>query len=133
MQNRYCETGERPLALGGVESSQFAADASRRAIASERALSAEPVAAPGPLHRGTPTSGSIGAIGRASVNGLLVSSGRLPPMILVSFDIDGTLEVGDPPGPLTLDMVRLAKSSGWVIGSASDRTVAEQEKMWDKA
>jgi len=54
-------------------------------------------------------------------------------MILVSFDIDGTLETGDPPGPLTLDMVRLAKSSGWVIGSASDRTVSEQEKMWQSA
>jgi hypothetical protein len=54
-------------------------------------------------------------------------------MILVSFDIDGTLETGDPPGPLTLEMVRLAQSSGYVIGSASDRTVAEQEQMWKRA
>ena len=27
-------------------------------------------------------------------------------MILVSFDIDGTLEVGDPPGPIELALVR---------------------------
>ena len=30
-------------------------------------------------------------------------------VILISFDIDGTLEVGDPPGVLTMDMVRLAQ------------------------
>jgi hypothetical protein len=28
---------------------------------------------------------------------------------LISFDIDGTLEVGDPPGSLTMAMVRRAK------------------------
>ena len=27
--------------------------------------------------------------------------------ILISFDIDGTLEVGDPPGPLTMAMVKV--------------------------
>ena len=52
-------------------------------------------------------------------------------MILVSFDIDGTLETGDPPGPITLDMVREAKARGYVIGSASDRTVAFQRRMWE--
>ncbi|HEY2331179.1 MAG TPA: HAD family hydrolase [Acidimicrobiales bacterium] len=51
-------------------------------------------------------------------------------MILVSFDIDGTLETGDPPGPVTLDLVRRAKALGYVIGSSSDRTVAFQRKMW---
>ncbi|MGD9797954.1 MAG: HAD family hydrolase [Acidimicrobiia bacterium] len=51
-------------------------------------------------------------------------------MILVSFDIDGTLETGDPPGPVTLEMVRRAKSLGYVIGSSSDRTVAFQRTMW---
>ena len=54
-------------------------------------------------------------------------------MILVSFDIDGTLETGEPPGPLALDLVRLAKARGHVIGSASDRTVAHQQRMWDDA
>ena len=31
---------------------------------------------------------------------------------LISFDIDGTLEVGDPPGIITMDMVRRTQSAG---------------------
>jgi hypothetical protein len=50
--------------------------------------------------------------------------------LLVSFDIDGTLEMGDPPGPLTAAFVRLAQSSGCLIGSGSDRTLREQSEMW---
>jgi hypothetical protein len=50
----------------------------------------------------------------------------------VSFDIDGTLETGDPPGPVTLDLVRRARELGYTIGSASDRTVAYQRKMWEE-
>ena len=53
-------------------------------------------------------------------------------MILVSFDIDGTLEAGDPPGPITMDTVRRAKELGYVIGSASDRTLREQREMWER-
>src|SRR5690606_20995354 len=49
---------------------------------------------------------------------------------LVSFDIDGTLETGDPPGPVSMDLVRRAHSLGYVIGSASDRTVGFQRSMW---
>ncbi len=49
---------------------------------------------------------------------------------LISFDIDGTLEVGDPPGCITLDMVRAAKASGCIIGSCSDRTVSNQQRIW---
>ena len=33
--------------------------------------------------------------------------------ILISFDIDGTLEVGDPPGILTMAMVRRAQKRGF--------------------
>ena len=33
--------------------------------------------------------------------------------ILISFDIDGTLEVGDPPGILTMEMVRSAQQKGF--------------------
>jgi hypothetical protein len=50
--------------------------------------------------------------------------------VVVSFDIDGTLESGDPPGPLTLALVRQAQGRGWVIGSCSDRTLREQREMW---
>jgi hypothetical protein len=49
---------------------------------------------------------------------------------LISFDIDGTLEVGDPPGIVTLHMVRQAKNLGYVIGSCSDRTISFQQKLW---
>ena len=52
-------------------------------------------------------------------------------MILISFDIDGTLEMGDPPGPIPLALVRLAKERGYVIGSASDRTLLDQQRLWD--
>ena len=40
--------------------------------------------------------------------------------ILVSFDIDGTLEVGDPPGAVTMDMIRTARKKGFLTGSCSD-------------
>jgi hypothetical protein len=53
--------------------------------------------------------------------------------MLVSFDIDGTLEMGDPPGPLTADFVRRTQQSGSLIGSCSDRTIREQSAMWDAA
>ena len=49
---------------------------------------------------------------------------------LISFDIDGTLEVGDPPGCITLDMVRAAKAKGYIVGSCSDRVVGNQQRIW---
>ncbi len=49
---------------------------------------------------------------------------------LISFDIDGTLEVGDPPGGITMDMVRQVQTLGYLIGSCSDRTVTEQRRIW---
>ena len=51
---------------------------------------------------------------------------------LVSFDIDGTLEVGDPPGIVTVSMVRSARDRGYVIGSGSDRPVAYQQLVWER-
>ncbi len=53
--------------------------------------------------------------------------------ILLSFDIDGTLETGDPPGPVTLDMVRKARDMGFIIGSASDRSISSQTAMWERS
>lgn len=49
---------------------------------------------------------------------------------LISFDIDGTLEVGDPPGEITMDLVRLAQQLGYLIGSCSDRTLSAQQRIW---
>ena len=53
-------------------------------------------------------------------------------VILISFDIDGTLEVGDPPGVLTMDMVRRAQEKGFLIGSCSDRTLSGQRALWEQ-
>jgi len=50
---------------------------------------------------------------------------------LISFDIDGTLEVGDPPGLITMDMVRQAKHLGCLIGSCSDRPLSDQRRIWE--
>ena len=51
---------------------------------------------------------------------------------LISFDIDGTLEVGEPPGSVTMDMVREAKRVGYLIGSCSDRTISSQQRIWEE-
>ena len=50
---------------------------------------------------------------------------------LISFDIDGTLEVGDPPGIITIARVREALALGYIIGSCSDRPVSSQQRMWE--
>ncbi len=52
--------------------------------------------------------------------------------VLVSFDIDGTLEAGDPPGPITMSMVRKARDHGCIIGSSSDRPLPVQQAIWDR-
>jgi hypothetical protein len=49
---------------------------------------------------------------------------------LVSFDIDGTLEVGEPPGIITASMVRQAQQRGYLIGSCSDRPLGYQRQLW---
>ena len=51
---------------------------------------------------------------------------------LISFDIDGTLEAGDPPGRITMAMVRRAIELGYIVGSASDRTIPVQKSIWEK-
>ena len=49
---------------------------------------------------------------------------------LISFDIDGTLEVGQPPGSVTMEMVRKVQALGYRVGSCSDRTISEQQRIW---
>ncbi|PYM89531.1 MAG: hypothetical protein DME08_25025 [Candidatus Rokuibacteriota bacterium] len=51
---------------------------------------------------------------------------------LVSFDIDGTLEIGEPPGIVSIAMVRQAKQRGYLIGSCSDRPIRYQQDMWQR-
>lgn len=52
-------------------------------------------------------------------------------MVVVSFDIDGTLEVGDPAGPIGLTVVRRAIDLGYVVGSASDRVKSDQRSIFE--
>ncbi len=52
---------------------------------------------------------------------------------LISLDIDGTMEFGDPPGKVTVEWVRQALEQGHVVGSSSDRPVAEQRGLWQKS
>ena len=54
----------------------------------------------------------------------------MPP--LISFDIDGTLEVGEPPGLISVAMLRQVKRLGYLIGSCSDRPISYQERMWEQ-
>jgi hypothetical protein len=53
-------------------------------------------------------------------------------LTLVSFDIDGTLEVGEPPGIVSIALVRHAQQLGYVIGSCSDRPIGYQQAMWQR-
>jgi hypothetical protein len=61
----------------------------------------------------------------------LANPGSAGVVKLISFDIDGTLEVGDPPGLITMDMVRAIKALGYVIGSGSDRPLSSQRHLWE--
>jgi hypothetical protein len=49
---------------------------------------------------------------------------------LVSFDIDGTLECGQPPGVVPLALVQTAKRLGYLVGSCSDRPIVYQQALW---
>ena len=51
-------------------------------------------------------------------------------MMLISFDIDGTMSFGDPPGPVPVSFVQAAIAAGHVVGSASDRTGSAQDGLW---
>ena len=50
---------------------------------------------------------------------------------VVSFDIDGTMQFGNPPGPVTVELARILRDLGHVVGSASDRTRSDQAALWD--
>ncbi|MDA1096373.1 MAG: hypothetical protein O3B84_03850, partial [Chloroflexi bacterium] len=51
-------------------------------------------------------------------------------MWLITFDIDGTMEFGDPNGILTREHVRYFRARGALIGSASDRPETTQWMLW---
>jgi hypothetical protein len=69
-----------------------------------------------PLHDGVPS---------------LADPGSTRVVKRISFDIDGTLEVGDPPGLVTMDMVRAIKALGYVIGRGSNHPLGSQRHLWE--
>lgn len=54
-------------------------------------------------------------------------------LVVVSLDVDGTMEFGDPPGPVPVGAVELLVAAGHVVGCASDRTRLDQEQTWAAA
>src|SRR6266849_1280216 len=63
---------------------------------------------------------------------MLVVIGIQTMVTLVSFDIDGTLEVGDPPGIVSIALVKTAKRLGHLVGSCSDRPISHQQSLWER-
>src|SRR5262249_53801898 len=53
--------------------------------------------------------------------------------LVISLDLDGTLEFGDPPGAIAPALVRALQEAAFVVGSASDRTVLDQSRLWQRA
>jgi hypothetical protein len=53
-------------------------------------------------------------------------------VIVVSFDIDGTLEIGQPPGIVPISLVRRVQQLGYLVGSCSDRPISYQRAMWER-
>ncbi|MQC17229.1 MAG: hypothetical protein DWG82_03205 [Chloroflexi bacterium] len=51
---------------------------------------------------------------------------------VLSFDVDGILEIGEPPGPITIAMVKRAVELGYAVGSCSDRPLGLQRLMWEQ-
>ena len=52
--------------------------------------------------------------------------------ILVSFDIDGTMEFGDPPGPVPAEVARELVGRGYIVGVASDWPRSSQQPLWSR-
>ncbi len=53
-------------------------------------------------------------------------------MLLVTFDIDGTMEFGDPIGTVDKQVIEFYRANGVIVGSASDRTKSTQLNMWSQ-
>jgi hypothetical protein len=63
----------------------------------------------------------------------VVSAAPPATWLVISFDIDGTLEFGDPPGPIPVSTVLGIQRAGVLVGSASDRLPADQRRLWENA
>lgn len=52
------------------------------------------------------------------------------PVVVLSLDIDGTMEFGDPPGPIPAAVARELVALGYIVGVASDRPRSGQRPLW---
>jgi hypothetical protein len=50
--------------------------------------------------------------------------------LLLSLDIDGTMEFGDPPGPLVTATVHEVVRRGGIVGCASSWPISSQAPLW---
>ena len=66
--------------------------------------------------------------GLVQMDGLVTLVGNM----VISLDLDGTLEFGDPPGPITPAIVRALQQATAAVGSASDRTARDQARLWQR-
>ena len=55
-----------------------------------------------------------------------------PARVLVSFDIDGTMEFGEPPGPVPAAVARELFDRGYIGGVASDWPRSSQRPLWSQ-
>ena len=53
-------------------------------------------------------------------------------VIVISFDIDGTLEISEPPGVVPIALIQTAKRLGYLVGSCSDRPLTYQQAVWER-
>jgi len=54
------------------------------------------------------------------------------PRVVVSFDIDGTMEFGEPPGPVPASVARELFDRGYIVGVASDWPRSSQRPLWNR-
>src|SRR5712691_8592078 len=92
-----------------------------------------PTGRTGAPRRGCPWGASASTRTCSSRRRPSVSAGTAVTLVtLVSFDVDGTLEIGEPPGGVPIALVRTAKRLGYLIGSCSDRPIRYQQDMWQR-
>jgi hypothetical protein len=51
-------------------------------------------------------------------------------VVVISFDIDGTMEFGEPPGPVSASIARELVDRGCIVGVGSDWAVSCQGPAW---
>ena len=64
------------------------------------------------------------------MSGPVTAGSSTAPRVVVSFDIDGTMEFGQPPGPVPAAVARELFVRGYIVGVASDWPRSSQQPLW---